>query len=62
MATILDFPPPGAGTATARAPRRPGPGEIVIFPGVRYERKPEAEAAPRERQGEVSRDRLTLVD
>jgi hypothetical protein len=36
MANILEFKPPAGGKAERRKPDRPA--EIIIFPGVRYER------------------------
>jgi hypothetical protein len=63
MATILEFrdrsskADAGAGKAT-----RDGPADVVIFPGVRYERQ--SEPRPARARGRRSRqhDRLELED
>jgi hypothetical protein len=62
MATILEFPARASG-AQASVDRVVGQnaGEVVIFPGVRYERPTEAAAKPRARRAR-QRDRLELDD
>jgi hypothetical protein len=66
MATILDFPQGGTdpdGTR-ARAGRSHGDtAEIVLFPGVRYERweEPPQPSKPRRRKA-VKRDRLDIIE
>lgn len=61
MATILEFPsvttPPQRARVRAAAPV----AEIVIFPGVRYERM-DTPSSSAERKSAVERDRLTLLD
>lgn len=59
MATILEFPHHPATTSRTRSAQSGPAAEIVIFPGVRYERTDEPK---RSRQAAVDRDRLTLVD
>ncbi len=62
MATILDFPETQA--APRRRPMRRSklPAEIILFPGVRYERWNDAVAEQDARKQTVVRDRLQLVD
>lgn len=65
MATILDFPPAGGRTGQrVKGPARPASGEIVIFPGVRYERWESAPAKPAKSKAsrKVKRDTLELKD
>jgi hypothetical protein len=61
MATILEFRSDAEKVPVKLVRRKRRTAEIVIFPGVRYERyvseDAEAEAAPR-----VERDTLKLVD
>lgn len=59
MATILEFPHQPATTSRTQSAKAGPAAEIVIFPGVRYERTEEPKRA---RQMVVERDRLTLVD
>ena len=59
-ATILDFPEMQAPPRTRKERRGVTSAEIVLFPGVRYERWENAPAkhdAPR-----VERDRLQLIE
>lgn len=62
MATILAFR--ASSDEATKAGRRKGrSAEIVIFPGVRYERWPEPAAKKAEAQPKASsRDALKLVD
>jgi hypothetical protein len=63
MATILEFRSDAEKVPVKLVRRKRRTAEIVIFPGVRYERyvseeaEAEAEAAPR-----IERDTLKLVD
>lgn len=61
MATILEFR-----VSNERQPRRPlpksGPAEILIFPGIRYERWRERDVAAEARRSVPIRDVLKLVD
>jgi hypothetical protein len=60
MATILDFPEMQAAPRPRKVRRGSNSAEIVIFPGVRYERwadEPSKYEAPR-----VERDRLQLIE
>lgn len=62
MATILEFRP--AEQQTAEPPHETGArrsGEIVIFPGVRYERGDQSPKQER-RRATRNRDLLELVD
>ena len=61
MATILDFPP-RTSAERLRGSRATGSAEIVLFPGVRYERWEEAPAAKRPRRKSVKRDTLEIAD
>ena len=63
MATILEFrasQDEGVGSKSKAQMRRRS-AEIVIFPGVRYERWT-AETASAEQKGQVVRDTLTIAD
>ena len=61
MATILEF---RASDERLSRPRRntSGPAEIVIFPGIRYERWREREIVSDARHAVPTRDVLKLVD
>jgi hypothetical protein len=62
MATILEFRGNEKSAAKARRGRRSA--QIVIFPGVRYERWDESAASQSgtSQSASVQRDRLELVD
>jgi hypothetical protein len=60
MATILDFPEMQAVPRTRKARRERVSAEIVIFPGVRYERW--ADERPQMDAPRVERDRLQLIE
>lgn len=60
MATILEFPASLARTGSS-AHTMAGSAQVVIFPGVRYERVEIAEAKPSKRQA-ARRDHLELED
>ena len=60
MATILAFSAAKSSRPVAAASTRAG-AEIVIFPGVRYERTPEA-ATPAAKAVARERDRLSIPD
>ena len=63
MATILEFRTSGEEGASPRSRRRRGrTAEIVIFPGVRYERWREPEPAGEASMPRAPRDVLKLVD
>jgi hypothetical protein len=65
MATILKFAAnQQVSTSEACASRRPTTCEVVIFPGVRYERasEPECEEPQRAVRTRRERDYLDLVD
>ena len=60
MATILDFPEAQAAPRARKVRRGETSAEIVIFPGVRYERwkdEPQRHQTPR-----IERDRLQLIE
>lgn len=60
MAKILDFPEMQTAPSLRRARRAGHSAEIVIFPGVRYERRtdePKTYEEPR-----IERDRLQLIE
>jgi hypothetical protein len=62
MAMILEFPEPQA-PMRRRAVKRDKPtGEIILFPGVRYERWDEAPAGHEAQSSAIIRDRLQLVE
>jgi hypothetical protein len=60
-ATILEFRST-AEKAAGKSRRRRKTAEIVIFPGVRYERWSQAEAQQCRAVPAVERDRLELLD
>lgn len=62
MATILSFKPStrDAGSTPPPAVRRAG--EIVLFPGVRYERWGEPQAAKPKKARRSCRDKIELQD
>ena len=63
MATILDFPCTGTvGGRKRKTVARPAPAEVVIFPGVRYERWPDEHQVKKSELPAVGRDVLELVD
>ena len=59
-ATILEFPEMQAPPRARQARRDRSSAEIVIFPGVRYERW--ADEPPKHETPRVERDRLQLVE
>lgn len=62
MAQILDFPALQM-RASSNAHTMSGiPGEVVLFPGVRYERIDEAASAKSAKRPGARRDRLELED
>ncbi|MEZ5816287.1 MAG: hypothetical protein R3D44_04315 [Hyphomicrobiaceae bacterium] len=61
MATILEFRASDAGTKRSRH-RSGGSAEIVIFPGIRYERWLERDGSQDARSAGPVRDVLKLVD
>jgi hypothetical protein len=62
MATILDFSEMQAAPRRRPMQRSKLPAQIILFPGVRYERWEDAVAEQEARQQTVVRDRLQLVD
>jgi hypothetical protein len=62
MATILDFPEMQVPARRRPARRGKPPAEIILFPGVRYERWDEASAEAEASRSTVIRDRLQLVE
>ncbi|WP_072385998.1 hypothetical protein [Hyphomicrobium sp. CS1BSMeth3] len=62
MATILDFPEMHVAPRRRPMRRSKAPGEVILFPGVRYERWDDAPREPEARQQTVVRDRLQLVE
>ena len=62
MATILEFRASGDDVSARPRRRRTRSAEIVIFPGVRYERWREAEAKSEAAVSGATRDVLKLVD
>lgn len=64
MATILDFPEMQVSPRPRPRPMRrsKAPGEVILFPGVRYERWDDGPREPEARQQTVVRDRLQLVE
>lgn len=61
MATILEFRASRERTAKGGARLEQAAGEIVIFPGVRYERAT-AQDAPRPAEPQIERDMLKLAE
>lgn len=61
MAMIFEFSTHAAKGLRATRSSRGGSAEIVIFPGVRYERAPEAPATSVKRRA-TQRDRIELPD
>lgn len=61
MATILEFRASQESEQKPKARRRRRSAEIVIFPGVRYERWVDEPARP-DAETAVARDRLVLAD
>jgi hypothetical protein len=66
MATILDFPAIEVAPRARKARRGRSSAEIVLFPGVRYERWSDDAAEPAierdTRRRGVERDRLQLIE
>lgn len=64
MASILEFRKEALGSGALGTKGGPkGPAEIILFPGVRYERMTDSEPAaqtPRGRRGSRRRDRIDL--
>lgn len=61
MATILEFPASQARTSSSSHSMAGDMAQVVIFPGVRYERVEIATAKPRKRPA-ARRDHLELED
>lgn len=62
MACVLEFRQSPFRFRPLTASCAGGSAEIVLFPGVRYERPPEEAAAPKPRRRAHRRDRLDLDD
>jgi hypothetical protein len=62
MATILDFPEMQAPPRARRVRRGRVSAEIVLFPGVRYERWDDQAEPPEAKGARVERDRLQLIE
>lgn len=62
MATILEFRASHDEASSRPSRRRTRTAEIVIFPGVRYERWRDGEAKSEAGKASVSRDVLKLVE
>lgn len=62
MAKILEFRVPSAEARSRPRRRRERTAEIVIFPGVRYERWPTAEAKSEATVSRSPRDILKIVE
>lgn len=63
MACILEFrKSPFRFRPLAAEPETPGSADIVLFPGVRYEREREEPAPAKPRRRARRRDRLDLED
>lgn len=62
MATILDFPEMQAPPRRRKARRNQHSGEIVFFPGIRYERWTDAPAEREAQRPAITRDRLQLIE
>ena len=62
MAMILEFPEMQV-PARRRTARRPqSSAEVILFPGVRYERWEDATAEREPMRGMIVRDRLQLIE
>lgn len=59
-ATILDFPEFQAPPRARKERHERASAEIVLFPGVRYERT--AEEPPKREAARIERDRLQLIE
>ncbi|MGE5510165.1 MAG: hypothetical protein ACM31O_02800 [Bacteroidota bacterium] len=62
MATILEFRSEAQQPSVKAGRRRRRSAEIVIFPGVRYERNADAPPSARASASGVERDMLILVE
>jgi hypothetical protein len=62
MATILEFRSEAQQPSVKAGRRRRRSAEIVIFPGVRYERTTDAPPSARASASGVERDMLILVE
>ena len=63
MASVVEFRRTGLHSRSLSMGIAKGPGEIVLFPGVRYERKKEETPPPaNERRRARRRDRLDFED
>jgi len=61
MATILDFPEMQAPPRRRKVARGRPSAEVVIFPGVRYERRLD-ETSDKGKRPKIERDRLQLIE
>ncbi|HWV83022.1 MAG TPA: hypothetical protein VNZ50_16445 [Hyphomicrobiaceae bacterium] len=62
MATILDFPEMQVPARRRPSRRVQSSAEVILFPGVRYERREDAPADRQPARGMVVRDRLQLIE
>jgi hypothetical protein len=62
MATILEFRASYEELTPRRRRRKSRPAEIVIFPGIRYERWRDTEPTPDSKRSSTPRDVLKLVE
>lgn len=62
MACVLEFRPSPFRVRPPAVVSSSGSAEVVLFPGVRYERLPEEAAASKPRRRIHRRDRLDLDD
>ena len=62
MATILDFPEMQVPARRRTSRRAQSSAEVILFPGVRYERWEDAPADREPARAMVVRDRLQLVE
>lgn len=62
MAMILEFPGMQVPVRRRAERRSKSAGEVVLFPGVRYERRDESSAEHGTAREAVVRDRLKLVE
>jgi hypothetical protein len=62
MATILDFPETQVPARRRPVRRGKSSAEIILFPGVRYERWDDAPAVHEATRSSIVRDRLQLIE
>jgi len=62
MAMILEFPEMQVPAPRRTARRAPSSAEVILFPGVRYERREETASDRETARSMIVRDRLQLIE